>query len=121
MGPHHLTTRDPGNGMNRKPYEKYCSPPIDSQGRKPHRIHWDAEIPESTQLKFQLRGAASEEELEHASWIGAKGDSSYFENSGQEINIIPPDTRWLQYRAFFVSKLSTRSAQLKEVRIEFSD
>jgi hypothetical protein len=121
MGPHDLTTRDPGNALNRKPYESYTSPPIDTNGRKPHCIQWDAEVPKSTQLKFQLRGAASEEELEDASWIRAEGESTYYEKSGQEINGIPSTARWLQYRAFFISKDGCRSAQLKEVSIDFSD
>ena len=121
MGPHDLTTRDPGNGLNRKPYESYTSPHIDTKGLKPHRIHWDADVPKTTQLKFQLRGAASEEELEDASWIKGEGESTYYEKSGQEINDIPSNAKWLQYRAFFISKDGCRSAQLKEVSIEFSD
>ena len=121
MGPHDLTTRDPGNGLNRKPYESYTSPHIDTKGLKPHRIHWDADVPKSTQLKFQIRGAASEVELEDASWIKAEGESTYYEKSGQEINDIPSTAKWLQYRAYFISKDGCRSAQLKEVSIEFSD
>jgi len=121
MGPHDLTTRDPGNGINRKPYESYTSPPIDTNGRKPQRIHWDADVPKTTYLKFQIRGAASKKELENASWIKAEGKSTYYEKSGQEINGITANTKWLQYRAFFISKDGCRSAQLKEVSIEFSD
>ena len=121
MGPHDLTTRDPGNGINRKPYESYTSPPIDTNGRKPQRIHWDADVPKTTYLKFQIRGAASKKELENASWIKAEGESTYYEKSGQEINGITANTKWLQYRAFFISKDGCRSAQLKEVSIEFSD
>jgi hypothetical protein len=120
MGPHDLTTRDPGNGLNRKPYESYSSPPIELREQTPFRLHWEAKVPESTQLKFQLRWATSEEELDHASWIGAEGESTYYEKSGQGINGFPPTARWLQYRAFFISKNGCRSAQLKEVRIDLS-
>ena len=104
-----------------KPYESYTSSHIDTKGLKPHRIHWDADVPKSTQLKFQIRGAASEVELEDASWIKAEGESTYYEKSGQEINDIPSTAKWLQYRAYFISKDGCRSAQLKEVSIEFSD
>ena len=121
MGPHDLTTRDPGNGLNRNPYESYSSPPIDLREQIPLRLHWEATVPESTQLKFKLRWAGSEEELDHASWFGADGESTYYEKSGQVINSIPSTARWLQYRAFFISENGCRSAQLKEASIELSD
>ena len=121
MGPHALTTRDPGNGMDRKPYERYRSPPFELREQIPCRIHWDAHVPETTQLTFQVRWAANEEQLDHASWIGADGESTYFKKSGQMINGIPSSARWLQYRAFFVSHNGCRSAQLREVRFDMSD
>ena len=120
MGPHDLTTRDPGNGMDREPYEHYSSAPFEIQEQTPLRIHWDAHVPETTQLKFQLRWAAEEAELDHASWIGADGESTYFEKSGQAIRGVPSTARWLQYRASFMSQDGCRSAQLKEVRIDIS-
>jgi hypothetical protein len=118
MGPHDLTTRDPGNGMDRKPCERYCSAAIDLQEQTPLRIHWEAHVPETTQLKFQLRGAESEEALNHASWIGVDGESTYFEKSGQVIRGISSTAQWLQYRASFISQDGCRSAQLREVRID---
>ena len=121
MGPHDLTTRDPGNGIDRKPHERYSSPPFELGEKMPIRIHWKAHVPETTQLKFQLRWAVNEEDLDHASWIGADGDSTYFEKSGQAIQGIASTARWLQYRAVFISKNGCRSAQLNEVRIDMSD
>ena len=120
MGPHALTTRDPGNGLDRKPYERYTSPPYALPGKRPMRIHWDAHVPQSAGIKFQIRWSTSEAELENAPWLGAEGKSTYFEESGQTIGGVPDTARTLQYRAFFISTNGCRSAQLKEVRVELA-
>jgi hypothetical protein len=120
MGPHFLTSRDPGNGLNRKPYERYISQPFDLAGRTPVRLRWEAEAPFSTRLKFQLRWAESEEKLAVSPWFGIDGESSYFENSGQAISGFQSGAYWLQYSAIFMTSNRCKSARLNEVRVEFA-
>ena len=117
LGPHYLTTRDFGNAYTREPQESYISPPFEMQQQIPRRIHWEAETPDTTELKFQLRWADSAEELERAVWHGPEGPETYYTTSGQELPGVPP-ARWLQYRAVFVSLYGIRSARLREVRID---
>jgi hypothetical protein len=89
------------------------------QDRTPVSIHWDADVPETTHLKFQLRWASGREQLEQTGWQGPGGEGTYYEHSGGEIRGVPPVARWLQYRAIFVSLYDCRSPQLREVRVDF--
>lgn len=118
LGPHLVSSRDFGNAYTREPLERYISPPFDMRNQTPVRIHWEAEIPETTALKFQLRWAGSEKELERALWHGPNGEGTYYERSGEEVQRVPPAARWLQYRATFVSFRGCASVQLREVRVE---
>ncbi len=118
LGPHSLTCRDPGNAYTREPMESYFSPPFALADRMPTRIHWDAVVPESTQLKFQLRWAEREDRLDQAPWCGPGGVAGgTYERSGRPVGGIGPAARWLQYRAIFISPNSARSPRLREVRV----
>ena len=118
MGPHFLTARDYGNAYTREPTETYISPPFDLGERTPVAIGWDAETPETTQLKFQLRWANTEAQLERAQWQGPRGAGTYYERSGDAIGGVTPAARWLQYKATFVSLYGCRSPKLREVRVD---
>ena len=117
LGPHYLSTRDFGNAYTREPLESYISPPFEMRRQTPSRIRWEAEVPETTELKFQLRWADNAEGLDHAPWHGPEGPETHYRNSGQKVSGVPP-ARWLQYRAIFVSLYGVRSARLREVRID---
>ena len=117
LGPHGMTSRDRGNAYTRKPQETYVSPAFDMKTRTAFQIQWSGEIPPPSQLKFQLRWGASQEELEEASWWGPGGQETYFEQSGQEIEM-PNRAIWIQYRAVFVSPYGCRSPRLREVRLD---
>ena len=119
MGPHR-TTRDHGNAYTREPKESYVSPAFDLQDREPDRIHWEAEVPETTELKFQLRWGESENQLRGAPWQGPEGSGTYYESSGDAIRGVPASARWLQYMATFVSLYGCRSPKLREVRVDLS-
>ena len=121
LGPHWMTTRDPGNAYTREPVESYDSPPMCLEGQKPVRLHWDAVVPHTTELKFQLRWADSEEGLEQAPWHGPGGEQTYYDSSGQAVPPAPRSPRWLQYRAIFVSFNGCQSPKLREVRLEMVD
>ena len=118
LGPHAMTTFDRGNAYTREPVEHYISPSYEMGEKSPRSIQWVAEESALLKLKFQLRSAASEAGLANAAWMGPKGEESYFESSGKEIRGIPETSRWLQYKATFVSPYACGSPKLKEVRIE---
>lgn len=118
MGPHLASPRDFGNARNREPAEYYISPPYELTGRQPRRISWEADTPDRTQIKFQLRRADNLTELETASWEGPRGDGSSYEQSGAMITGMDGGG-WMQYRAAFVSLNGCRSPKLEEVRIDF--
>ena len=120
LGPHWMSTRDPGNAHTREPVEHYESPPFELQGRTPARIEWDADVPDVAKLKFQLRWAEQRDELPLAPWTGPHGPESCYVQSGEAVAPAPSAARWLQYRAHFVCPNVCMSPQLREVRIELS-
>ena len=116
-GPHGTTCRDFGNGYTRQPEESYLSPPLKLGTAIPDRIHWDADVSAPAQLRFQLRWALSQKQLQEADWVGHAGMDSYYDRSGQAID----DTAvgragWLQYKATFTSPYGCKSPKLKRVR-----
>jgi hypothetical protein len=116
LGPHGTYSREHGNIYTREPQEAYVSPAVDLQHETLVRMSWEAEVPPPSQLRFQLRWAATEEQLEESGWFGAEGEDTYFDESGRQVNI---PARWLQYRAVFVSPYGCRSPKLREVRFDF--
>ena len=72
MGPHRLNARLPGNAYTRAPIERYTSPPHETGSRRPSRIGWEAEVPDTTALQFEVRCAEREEGLEGAAWMGPR-------------------------------------------------
>jgi len=119
MGPHAITGRDPGNAYTRRPHESYVSPAYDMGERRPRRLSWDATVPETTALKFQLRWAQDQGQLENAAWFGPGGVGTFYETPGQELPKPPAGARWLQYHAMFVSLYECTSPQLRQVTVEF--
>ena len=118
LGPHLASSRDFGNALTREPVEHYISPALELSGRLwPARLSWDAEIPDGTALKFQLRWAETEPGLESAPWQGPDGEDSYYEHPGQAISGTDACAGWMQYRAVFVSPNGCRSPRLREVTI----
>ena len=119
MGPHYLNTRPPGNAYTREPRERYTSAPYDTGGLRPVQIAWEAEVPETTALHFELRCAGSREALEQAAWSGPGGEGTLFESAGEAIPPLWSSTRFIQYRATFTTLYGCRSPRLGQVRIEF--
>ncbi len=119
LGPHLASPRDFGNAFTREPLEHYVSPPYEMKDLDPIRITWKAETPEKTQIKFQLRRAADQEQLEDALWEGPEGENTFYEKSSEAIKTMDKMTEWLQYRAMFVSLNGCNTAKLEEVRVDF--
>ena len=68
MGPHRLNARLPGNAYTRALVERYTSPPHEAGSRRPVRIGWEAEVPETTALQSGC-GARSAQRV----WITRHG------------------------------------------------
>jgi hypothetical protein len=119
LGPHLSSPRDFGNAYTRQPQESYTSPAHDTRGMKPAKLSWKATTPASTQVKFQLRQAQSEEGLREAAWKGPKGEGTFYERPGAEITGIEGPGKWLQYKAVLISLDGCRSPKLEEVRMDF--
>jgi len=118
LGPHLASSRDFGNAFTREPVESYISPPYPLGGQLPVRISWDAEVPDKTALKFQLRWAETEPGLESAPWRGPDGEGSFYERPGQVISRAHTGVNWMQYQTVFFSLNGCRSPKLREVRID---
>jgi hypothetical protein len=118
LGPHLASSRDFGNAFTREPFESYISPPHPLGGQSPARISWDADVPDQTALKFQLRWAETEPGLESAPWRGPDGEKSFYERPGQEIGRAPTEANWMQYKAVFFSLNGCHSPGLRQVTID---
>jgi len=57
--------------------------------------------PSVTDIKFQLRTAATEGGLSSATWYGPAGTGDYYTTSGIAINDVHDEDRWIQYKAYF--------------------
>jgi hypothetical protein len=64
-------------------------------------IYFTTSEPSGTDVKFQLRSAATEAGLSAATWYGPTGTSDYYTTSGTTINSVHDGDRWLQYKAYF--------------------
>ena len=106
------------NAFDREPHESYVSPPYELRGRAPTRLEWDARIPPTTKLRFQLRLGDSRDGLDTAEWRGPVGANSFYDVSGSEISGVPQNARWIQYRAIFVSPNGSQSPSLHQVRVK---
>jgi len=108
---------DIGDIEDRQNIFYYYSSSYDTEGNKPVTINWTAEEPHKTNMKFQIRSAASRESLNSAEWHGAEGAGTYFKETGQSIENIAGE--WIQYRAVFDMKNGANTPILKSVEITF--
>jgi hypothetical protein len=107
MGPHYLSIRDPRNARDRSPVEEYVSPPLAIDGGNAFTIDWDADVPDGTDLRFDVRHAVDAARLEAVGWTPV-----------QRTAVIPGSAAGgvLQYRAVFESRTAARSPRLRAVR-----
>ncbi len=57
--------------------------------------------PSPTDIKFQIRTAATEAGLTSATWYGPTSTSDYYQTSSTAINSVHDGDRWIQYQAYF--------------------
>jgi len=85
-------------------------------------ITWNAMIPsEQTSIKFQIKTALTENELEYSDFVGPDGTLlSYYENP-QIINQIHSGDQWIQYKVNFNTFDISLMPILQDVNIAFYD
>jgi len=83
-------------------------------------LSWDGEVPIGTTLKFQIRTANTEAELNSASWYGPTGVSDFYTASGLTINPIHNAKRWVQYKVYFETLQASITPTLKSVSIDYA-
>jgi hypothetical protein len=120
-GPSGMNVRDPGNSYDREQYEDYISSAHRiPAGEKPASIDWVAETPHKTAVQFQVRTAASEADLDNATWIGPGGADSWFSRSGASLRQRKDlNGQWIQYRARLLTPNGGPTPYLTSVTISF--
>lgn len=100
----------------------YTSPPYDTSSNSSfHSIFWDAEIPNNTSIKFQIRTDITEKELLTKPFVGPNGDvSSYYELTPSSIWSEHKSDRFMQYKAYFNTTNKEELAVLHKVTITFN-
>jgi len=118
IGSHLDTMVDAGNIYTRKYEWDYVSPPIEAvKDMGFAQLQWKAETELGTGVKFQVRSAATSDELAKAKWAGPDGAASYYTSSGAKLAGVEPKHRWLQYRAVLTAPDGGNSPRLTEVEI----
>lgn len=118
IGAHYDVGADIGNLWDRKNIYSFISSPFNTKGSKPVKLNWSAELQRGTSIKFQLRYADNEKDLEKAKWIGPSGEETYYVESGELIQGIKG--KWIQYKAILDLGIGAGSPVLSEVEILFN-
>lgn len=84
-------------------------------------ISFTIDEPAGTDLKFQIRTAATEGGLDSATWYGPTGTGDYYTTSGTSINSIHNGDRWVQYKAYFETTDTTKTSRLDEITITYEE
>ena len=82
-------------------------------------ISFTVSEPASTDIKFQVRSAATEAGLSSATWYGPTGTSDYYQTSGTAINSVHNGDRWIQYKVY-LSSPGTSTPVLSDVSITYT-
>ena len=81
-------------------------------------IYFTINEPTNTDVKFQMRTAATEAGLDSATWYGPTGTDDYYTTSGTEVNSVHDGDRWVQYKAYF-SGPGTTTPELSDITITY--
>ena len=82
-------------------------------------IYFTINEPTNTDIKFQIRSAATEGGLSSATWYGPTGTGDYYTTSITEINPVHDGDRWIQYRADF-SSLGDATPTLSDIELTYT-
>ena len=100
----------------------YDSEPYDTSANSSFRsTSWYADIPSNTNLKIQLRTAATEAGLGAKEYVGPDGNtSSFYVTSGEPIWSGHTGDRWIQYKIYFNMDVFAVSLSLKDIAITYN-
>ena len=115
---HMSTILEPGNVYTRRLEEEYISPPVPKSPSPEVMLHWEATTPLDTGVRFQVRGAATKEQLSRQEWTGPSGAGTYFRESGRNLPERLASAPWIQYRAVLTTPDGGNSPLLKGVSLE---
>ena len=82
-------------------------------------ISFTVNEPSATDIKFQIRTAATEAGLSTATWYGPTSTSDYYQTSGTTINPVHDGDRWIQYKAYFFGP-GTSTPTLSDITITYT-
>ena len=105
-----------GNIYHRRIEEVYTSSGIEIPiGLSLSYLEWDAQSPNQTAVRFQIRSAIKFKDLNWTDWVGPDGRGTHYYNSGSRVKVADED-RWLQYWVLFTSPDGGSTPILEEVR-----
>ena len=85
-----------------------------------NQIRWSETQPIGTDIKFRIRSAPTEVELDSATWYGPTGTDDYYTNpTGTTINPVHNGDRWIQYQTYLSSTDPTNTPELEDVSISY--
>jgi len=110
---------DPGARSSRGATQVFTSRVFDTGAASPiyETLSWSAKVPKKTQLRLQVRSAASKAALTGATWYGPSSAGGYY-TVPATLNPTHKGHRYLQYRAQFSSDLGNTPA-LDSVTVKF--
>lgn len=120
VGVHGLTRADLGNIKDRSDQYEFISSPFAAGGVERFRtITWESATPGTSTVKFQVRFASNRHDLAKASWIGPRGQQSFFTKPGQSM-AIAKTFQYVQYKAILISPYGAYLPVLKQVSVDYS-
>ena len=119
VGVHYDMGVDIGNIIDRTTNYNYTSSAYNTNGKMPISLKWDGVVPKYSSLKFQIRTAESEKELNNAEWHGPTGPDSYYAN--KENSLSTATTNWIQYKVLFDTGNGANTPILNSIEITFEN
>jgi hypothetical protein len=72
------------------------------------QISWGETLPADTDIRFQIRSANTQADLDDAVWYGPTSESDYYTiSSGENINSVHAQHKWVQYKAYLATDTTT--------------
>ncbi|MCK5560497.1 MAG: hypothetical protein KAJ51_07890, partial [Thermoplasmata archaeon] len=86
-----------------------------------YSLQWNASVPTETNVKFQLRSAATQVSLLSKSFVGPDGNTgTYYTTSGASIYSGHSGDSWIQYKAYLSTTNSSVTPILEDVTIYYN-
>jgi hypothetical protein len=85
-------------------------------------LKWTSNTPAGTNIKFQLRTAATQSALTSKSFVGSGGvTANYYTSSPSKIWSGHKGDRWIQYKAYLTTNSGSKTPVLKDVTISYNN